>query len=390
MRNDRIKGAVIVFSSLILACIGPDMSSARAEFAGGSGVADDPYLVATAGQLDNVRHHMDAHFRQTGDIDLTDYAQGRGWLPIGSRPGRDERFEGTYDGAGCSIVNLTIRRPEGYYVGLFSGLGSDAAVSGLSLKNVQIAGQEGVGALAGINAGVVTGCHVEGEIAGEVVVGGLAGINQGDVRQVSFSGIVSGGMATGGLAGASSGSVEGGRVVAEIKGGDVDSGGIAGSNSGEIRYSSAEIEVAGKANVGGIAGNNTGTIINSHVLGTVSGEDRVGGAAGTSTGRILHSYSAAAVQGESRTGGLVGKAEIVVNRFSVGGEVAGSYYDSEVAGDGNNGYGEARTTGEMMRKETFDAWDFERVWAIDEGESYPLLIRQAAAETEPGRGDEGE
>ena len=34
------------------------------EFAGGSGTSEDPYLVATAGHLDNVRHHEDAHFLQ--------------------------------------------------------------------------------------------------------------------------------------------------------------------------------------------------------------------------------------------------------------------------------------------------------------------------------------
>ncbi len=40
------------------------------EFAGGTGTADDPYLVASADHLNNVRIYKNAHFRQVAIIDL--------------------------------------------------------------------------------------------------------------------------------------------------------------------------------------------------------------------------------------------------------------------------------------------------------------------------------
>ena len=49
-------------------------------FAGGSGTEDDPYQIATADQLNNVRNHLDKHFILTANIDLL----GTNWDPIGN------------------------------------------------------------------------------------------------------------------------------------------------------------------------------------------------------------------------------------------------------------------------------------------------------------------
>jgi hypothetical protein len=65
---------------LTVILIGVPLQSALTEgdFAGGSGTESDPYLVATAIQLDNVRNHLDAHSRQTADINL-DVATVTAW-----------------------------------------------------------------------------------------------------------------------------------------------------------------------------------------------------------------------------------------------------------------------------------------------------------------------
>jgi hypothetical protein len=32
-----------------------------------------------------------------------------------------------------------------------------------------------------------------------------------------------------------------------------------------------------------------------------------------------------------------------------------------------------KTTAEMMQQATFEGWDFDNIWTIDEGRSYPSL-----------------
>lgn len=53
------------------------------DFADGDGTEDDPYQIATAEQLNNVRKYPDAHFMLIADIDLDKppYNQGEGWDP---------------------------------------------------------------------------------------------------------------------------------------------------------------------------------------------------------------------------------------------------------------------------------------------------------------------
>lgn len=65
---------VLLFFSLV--------TMAHAQFAGGSGTAEDPYLVATADHLNNVRDHLNKHFLQTADIDIgvPPWNEGEGWL----------------------------------------------------------------------------------------------------------------------------------------------------------------------------------------------------------------------------------------------------------------------------------------------------------------------
>lgn len=51
---------------------------------GGTGTKDNPYLIGTASQLDQVRNLAghDIHFRQIADIDLKGFGGKAGWKPI--------------------------------------------------------------------------------------------------------------------------------------------------------------------------------------------------------------------------------------------------------------------------------------------------------------------
>jgi hypothetical protein len=45
----------------------------------------------------------------------------------------------------------------------------------------------------------------------------------------------------------------------------------------------------------------------------------------------------------------------------------------ELSGQSDTGKGMPKATKEMMQRETFEGWDFENVWTIEEGETYPQL-----------------
>ena len=66
------------------------------QFPGGNGTETEPWLIASAQDLSNVRNYSDAHFLQVEDIYLTGKFQ-----PI-------EVFSGFFDGNKHSIFNLII------------------------------------------------------------------------------------------------------------------------------------------------------------------------------------------------------------------------------------------------------------------------------------------
>ena len=70
----------------------------------------------------------------------------------------------------------------------------------------------------------------------------------------------------------------------------------------------------------------------------------------------------------SNFGGLVG-----INS----GSVSGSYYDSVISGQTDEGEGIPQTTGAMKTNSTFSGWDFPTIWKINEGSSYPYFNRYA-------------
>lgn len=58
---------------------------------------------------------------------------------------------------------------------------------------------------------------------------------------------------------------------------------------------------------------------------------------------------------------------------NIGDPIINSFYDSEVSGMSDTGNGEPKTTEELKQQSTFTGWDFETVWNINEGSTYPYL-----------------
>lgn len=127
------------------------------KFAGGSGTRNDPFLIATAEQLDAVRKNLTAHYKLIADIDLSQWGN---WVPIGATPafgaGTDSAnkaqfgggaFMGSFDGNGHIISGMTIvvneekpymqEKGNSRFYGLF-GITGGAEIKNLGLVNYNI------------------------------------------------------------------------------------------------------------------------------------------------------------------------------------------------------------------------------------------------------------
>jgi hypothetical protein len=345
-------------------------------FAGGSGSAENPYLIETVEQLNSIGHNarlMDKHFRLVSDLDLN----GLKYYMIAERP---HLFTGTFDGAGHTISNILIEPVFNLSsVGFIGTLeGSAASVQNLTLidPNVVADWGRGVGSLVGINqSGAVTNCHaVNTNVWGLMAVGGLVGNNYsyasisdcsatGHVSENTFMSIIFGAV-----------------------------GGLVGENSfySEIKNSYAKCDVSGDDCVGGLVGSNliSNTVTNCYAGGTVTGTSTyVGGAVGRNLGstQIEYCYSSVVVTGptgNSAVGGFIGKMGTSGSE-----RYTACFWNSEIngtlpgIGNGTDANVVGKTTGQMCEASAYlnAGWDFEGetvngtadIWTICEGTNYP-------------------
>jgi hypothetical protein len=342
------------FQFILIAFFTLTFDAAWAQLGGGSGTANDPYIIATASNLDSVRYFLanpNLHFRQTADIDLNAYQSGNGWNPIGS-DAENQRFNGNYDGQGFKISNLTINRPNQANVGLFSTLGTTGKIRNLGIQNVNVVGARATGSLVGRVRGsantLIEYCWADGgSVAGDGATGGLVGANNS---------------------------------VQETPGGEDNP--ILSKSYANINVSLRSPSSAGKDKIGGLVGcNQKGTTINSYargnvLTGTESGTTRVGGLAGCTElrGIIINSYATGQVSGGTLVGGLVGN---LAGQGGNAGVVTGSYWDTQSSGTTTSAGGTGKTTEEMKVESTFVGWDFDGgTWETDPNinESYPYLF----------------
>ena len=166
--------------------IGKSETAEPSSFAGGSGTEADPYQIATADQLNNVRKYLDKHFKLTADIDLASYEN---WEPIGAfnLQAEDESgylanaFKGSFDGDNHTISNLTTNKENSVGVGLIGAASSSSVVKNLKMKNVTAEGTTAVGAVLGYNQGTAENITLFGDnnISGYNCIGGILGGNEG-------------------------------------------------------------------------------------------------------------------------------------------------------------------------------------------------------------------
>jgi hypothetical protein len=304
--------------------------AAEAQYGGGTGEPNDPYLIYTAEDVNEIgaeSNNRDKHFKLMADIDLAGITYSTAVIP---------ELRGTLDGNGFAIKYLSIVSV--FDVGLIGTIQYGGTVCNLCVVDANMASTMGdSGILAGTNRGNVTNCYSTGTVSGEMDVGGLVGNNGGNVSNCYSTGSVSG----------------------NTRVGFVSAGGLVGSNS------------------------RRGTVTNCYSTGSVSGSISVGGSVcvgglvGDNSGNISNCYSTGTVNGEMDVGGLVGDNN---------GDVISSFWDKETSGLSQSAGGTGKTTAEMQMASTFTetGWDFvdetengnEDIWAVCEGTNYPRFAWQ--------------
>jgi len=336
-------------------------------FAGGSGTAVDPWLIANLKQLNNVRlfcgpGHCDKSFKQIANIDLNiaPYNQGEGWVPIGTYVD-DMFFGGNYNGAGHTINGLFINRID-WDQALF-GWTAGARIDSLGMLNVDITGdQEAGGLVAWADSTYINECYGNGNVTATSAVGGLFGYfdNNSTIVNCHFSGnVICSSYQAGGLAGKiietdmincystgtvfSSGSSDAGGLIANAElsgiidsyslssvqatgGGNVFNGGLIGiiNDSCYVNNCFSIGDVSGEYHTGGFIGyiERYSLIMNSYCTGNVTcTNDWNGGFTSWSHGTIKNCYCTGSVSGGEKIGGFIGISPsscIIENCYSTG------------------------------------------------------------------------
>jgi len=355
-----------------------DAISYQISFSGGSGTSSDPFLISTIRDLQDVGTELDSDFLLINNIDCTPtslWNNGDGFLPIGNS---SNPFNGSINGNGYSIRNLHINSLNNS-VGLFSVISSNVHLMNLNIINANINGKQNVGGISGICYGNISNCFVNGTINGQSNVGGIVGyldstkgLSSGTVSHCKSNVDVSGSDYVGGLIGNSfGGNIRNCTTVGIATGyakyyGGV--GGILGGGSAYLEFSNSSMIVKGSDSVGGLVGTfNNLDITNCLATGAViSNGSNCGGLVGyISIGLIKNSYSICSVNGITNVGGLVGGQYISESTYS--------FWNTETSGISTSPMGSGKTSTQMRLKASFYFWNFNSIWNIVEGESYPFL-----------------
>ena len=323
----------------------------QAQYGGGTGEPNDPYLIYTAEQMNAIGtepNDWNKHFKLMANIDLSAYT-GTDFNIIGywvdwSSPD-NKPFAGVFDGNGSTISNFSCASTNEDCTGLFRYVTGVIKDLGLVDPNVDAGTANYVGLLVGwLVHGTITNCYVEGgSVLGEQRIGGIVGHNSGTIINCYANGSVTGYSDVGGMVGFNSGTISDCCASGSVRGyGHV--GGLVGAlgGLGRIIDSYATAGVLGEYEIGGLVGYiSWGTIVNCCASGNVTGYECVGGMVGSigyfpssslsfspppPPAKISNCYSTGDVTGNRMVGGLVG--------WLINGTIANCYSTGSVSGYG--------------------------------------------------------
>lgn len=236
---------------------------------GGTGTKEDPYLVASAGDMLQISTEPGASYKMVDNIDMDTYNNiSASWEPIAD-------FTGSFDGDNHAITNLNINTTSSS-VGIFGNLQENAEVKNLVIAEPNITltdNNSTVGTLAAsaIKSNV-SNVHVyDAKIAGDAsaTVGGIVGEGalETNISEVSFN--------DGEINAPNAGSVGG--IIGDIR------------TSTVVEAAAVKnTDITAARTVGGIVGAAMqSTVKNSRFNGKLTAENTVGGIMGNSNAAVV-------------------------------------------------------------------------------------------------------
>ena len=275
------------------------------------------------------------------------------WVPIGDT---GVAFTGKFDGLGHTVDGLTRPNTDNATTGIGLFGQSDGEIRNVGITNVNVAGSQNVGGLAGINTGIISNSYSTGTVTGSDVTGAF---NEDQVGSI------------GGLVGRNDGNISGSYSSATVTAtsGDQGAGGAMNFTQGGI---------------GGLAGSSQSPITNSYATGAVTGTSDVGGLVGFTMGVIATSYSTGLVTGTNNAGGLLGFSNFaapmllqdtfwntVTSGLGISANTPGDPFAFPLPTDPASSTGLDNT--QIKAAASFSNFDFTNTWVIREGVSTPLL-----------------
>ena len=340
----------------------------RAEKPAGEGTQESPYLMESVENLlwlsENVTNvAYGSYFLQTKDIDASetkDWRDGKGFPPIGiceyynTQTGLSnvKLFCGTYDGDNHIIFGLNFYPSETEcddYYALFGGV-TNSCLKNIILEDVTMRATHVCAALAArIASTSISNCHVNITFTQEdgACIGGLVGAIDvfGEIICCSAKVKDLKGSESGGLVGrllTPSSNLDPSYIYIKkcyTEGniyGDWVGGLISGGGRQPMEDCYSLVDMSGRGiNVGGITAFGAGICKNCYHYGKIENGNPISG-------------------GDSS------------------GTASSVYYCSEQGYDPNPGT-IGKTYAELLKKETYEGWDFENVWYIEEDVSLPTL-----------------
>ena len=311
----------------------------------GKGTQEDPYLIKTPEEL-QMQNVSTAYYKLANDIDasqIENYTPGI--------------FYGTFDGDNHTISNLTIKSSS-KYTGLFKENGG--TIKNLKLNNVNIESNYNgetsyISGVCAYNKGTIKNVEVNGTIKNignvtNLYMGQIVGYNENPISKIHSDGSI-----------INEGTVINGYV-----------GGITGYNDSSIRisYNTGNISLRNIENlkVGGIAGKSF-YVSDAYSKGNINvnvTSATIGGIVGENVGTVRNTYSVENIEKSATTcnwGGIIGK--------SIYG-IKSSYYNNPSIIE-QDGKGTLTTIEELKQKDTFENWDFDNVWSIEENINMPVF-----------------
>lgn len=330
---------------------------ANVAFSGGDGTTVDPYQIDFCIQLQAMDLDLTAHYELNRDISCSGtigWNGGNGFTPIAVLDGNfrsisnynELGFQGSFEGAGLSIYNVSIVDQGGWNANVFGSLGDAGELRNVHFKNFYASGACCGAGIVGANYGLIqdisSGGLVQNFAYGHSA--GIASFNYGQINRVSSSMTILGFRSA---------------------------GGIVDQNYGIISESIYSGEASGYWQVGGVVGGNHGTVENSYFSGRVFTSGWIsGGLLGSNNvgGVLVNSYASGLVTGNGRQGGVVA--------VDNGGTYQNNFWNIDSTQQVSTyGLGTGLTTSQMQQQSSYTGWDFGTVWSIDgsTNDGYPFL-----------------